>query len=150
MRELALASRKQAKLAADLASLEMLAPAELRGAWQAQEGTDAPNVASALLRRMLGQHLQERRLGGMPALVVRELERTAWTGPVPPVRPSVTKLTPGARLIREWQGRTIAVLVTEQGFLWEERPYRSLSQIAREVTAAHWSGPRFFGLTRRG
>ena len=62
----------------------------------------------------------------------------------------VPKLTPGARLIREWQGRTIAVLVTEQGFLWEERAYGSLSQIAREVTGAHWSGPRFFGLSGRG
>ena len=147
---MALASRKQAKLAADLASLEKLTPAELRGAWQAQEGSDAPNVAAALLRRLLGQHLQERRLGGMPALVVRELERTARAGPVPLVKPPAAKLTPGARLIREWQGRTIAVLVTEDGFLWEERPYRSLSQIAREVTGAHWSGPRFFGLTRRG
>lgn len=150
MLEMALPLRKQAKLAADLARLEMLAPAELRGAWRAQEGADAPNVATALLRRMLGQLLQERRLGGMPALVVRELERTARGWPVPLVKPGATKLTPGARLIREWQGRTIAVLVTEDGFLWEERAYRSLSQIAREVTGAHWSGPRFFGLTGRG
>ena len=147
---MALSSRKQAKLDTDLARLEMLAPAGLRGAWQAQEGSGAPNVATTMLRRLLGQRLQERRLGGMPALVVRELERSARAGPLPLVKQAGAKLTPGARLIREWQGRTIAVLVTEQGFLWEERPYRSLSQIAREVTAAHWSGPRFFGLTRRG
>ena len=27
---------------------------------------------------------------------------------------------------------------------------RSLSEIARHVTGARWSGPRFFGLTARG
>ncbi len=88
----------------------------------------------------------------MPALVVRELKRVLTQGAGIPAAPQpVTRtLTPGARLIREWQGRTIAVLVTEDGFLFEERAYRSLSQIARLVTGAHWSGPRFFGITRRG
>jgi len=32
----------------------------------------------------------------------------------------------------------------------EERSYRSLSEIARTVTGAHWSGPRFFALRRNG
>jgi hypothetical protein len=30
--------------------------------------------------------------------------------------------------------------------MFEDRTYRSLSRIAREVTGAAWSGPRFFGL----
>jgi hypothetical protein len=38
------------------------------------------------------------------------------------------------------------VLVLEEGFEHEGRHYRSLSQIARAITGAHWSGPRFFGL----
>ena len=59
-------------------------------------------------------------------------------------------LSPGTRLIREWNGRTIAVEVREDGFVWEDRTYRSLSEIARAVTGAHWSGPRFFGLNLRG
>jgi hypothetical protein len=37
--------------------------------------------------------------------------------------------------------------VTEGGFIWKGTTYRSLSRIAREITGAHWSGPRFFGLT---
>jgi hypothetical protein len=66
-----------------------------------------------------------------------------------PARKSLV-LTPGTRLIREWNGKTIAVEVREGGFVWADRTYRSLSEIARQVTGAHWSGPRFFGLTRRG
>lgn len=56
------------------------------------------------------------------------------------------KLGPGARLFREWSGRTHTVDVTENGYLYEETVYRSLSAIARRITGAHWSGPRFFGL----
>lgn len=55
----------------------------------------------------------------------------------------------GTKLIREWNGRTIEVLVTDQGFEHAGRHYRSLSQIARHITGAHWSGPRFFGLVKR-
>ena len=53
-------------------------------------------------------------------------------------------------LDREWNGQTIAVEVTEDGFDWKDMSWRSLSEIAREVTGAHWSGPRFFGLKRNG
>jgi len=140
----------QTRLTAQFARLGLLTPAELRAEWVATTGTPAPNLGTALLRRLLAQGLQEKRLGALPAMVVRELERSIQHGPVPLAVPSTVTISPGARLIREWQGRTIAVLATDDGFLWEERPYRSLSQIAREVTGAHWSGPRFFGLTRRG
>lgn len=59
------------------------------------------------------------------------------------------KLKPRTRIVREWNGRLLCVLVTEGGFSFEDRSYGSLSEIAREVTGAHWSGPRFFGLKRR-
>ena len=142
--------RGQARLTAQLARLGSLTPAELRAEWVTSTGAPAPNLGIALLRRLLAQRLQEKRLGALPAMVVRELERSFRQGPVASRVTSTVSISPGARLIREWQCRTIAVLATEDGFLWEERPYRSLSQIAREVTGAHWSGPRFFGLTRRG
>ncbi|WP_246040007.1 DUF2924 domain-containing protein [Sulfitobacter sabulilitoris] len=31
--------------------------------------------------------------------------------------------------------------------VWQGHSHRSLSAIASEITGAHWSGPRFFGLT---
>lgn len=55
----------------------------------------------------------------------------------------------GTRLVREWHGRTCHVTVLEEGFLFEDRRYASLTQIARAVTGANWSGPRFFGLRQR-
>lgn len=53
---------------------------------------------------------------------------------------------PGARLIREWNGNTNVVDVVENGFRFNGEMYQSLSAIARKITGAHWSGPRFFGL----
>jgi Protein of unknown function (DUF2924) len=38
--------------------------------------------------------------------------------------------------------------VLENGFEHQGKRYTSLTQIADEVTGAHWSGPRFFGLTK--
>ncbi len=55
-------------------------------------------------------------------------------------------LPPGTRLVREWHGRPYTVEVLESGFLCDGQRYRSLSEVARAITGARWSGPRFFGL----
>ena len=134
-----------------LAALATLPSAQLSKCWADVGSGSAPCVPAPLLRRLLAQRLQEKRYGALPLLVVRELERVASAGRLIPEqsRKTVT-LTPGTRLIREWNGKTIAVEVRDDGFVWEDRTYRSLSEIAWVVTGAHWSGPRFFGLIRSG
>jgi hypothetical protein len=59
-------------------------------------------------------------------------------------------LKPGTRLVREWNGTIYTVLVASDGFEFAGRSWRSLSMIARHITGAQWSGPRFFGLKRVG
>ena len=61
-----------------------------------------------------------------------------------------TKVRPGTRLVREWQGRTYVVTVTDDGFNYDSETYTSLSAIAQRITGAHWSGPRFFGVRPSG
>ena len=58
-------------------------------------------------------------------------------------------MKPGTRLVREWRGVTRTVLVHADGVEWNQRRYKSLTVIAREITGARWSGPRFFGLRKR-
>jgi hypothetical protein len=139
------------KLNIDLAALAEMTPAELRDKWSQIDGSPLPNVPPRLLRSLVASRLQERRHGALPALVRRELmkltEGAGDSGTSPPGR---QQLSPGARLVREWNGRTILVEVMEEGFRHERRTWRSLSQIARHVTGAHWSGPRFFGLAPHG
>ena len=140
------------RLDKDLAALATMSPALLRARWAATGSDSAPNVPISLVRRLLAQRLQEKRHGKLPLLVMRELERAIADPRSEQLEEPRTAviLSPGTRLIREWNGKTIVVEVTDTGFVWKERNYRSLSEIAREVTGAHWSGPRFFGLNRRG
>ena len=104
-----------------------------------------------LLIRAITYKLQERAYGGLSKAVARKLEQTSpdplsWGAakPAPPI-----SLKPGTRLVREWRGGTHMVLVHADGVEWRGQRYPSLSLVAREITGAHWSGPRFFGLRRR-
>jgi hypothetical protein len=96
----------------------------------------------------LAYKIQEIEHGGLGKATRRKLQAIAralqTTGRVG-AAPSVS-LKPGARLIREWRGRAHTVTVTEEGFEHGGISYPSLTQIAKKITGAHWSGPRFFGL----
>ena len=61
---------------------------------------------------------------------------------------SKSQLSPGTRLVREWQGQTFEVTVLERGYVWQGKTYRSLTEIATRITGTRWSGPRFFGLKK--
>lgn len=135
---------------AELGALADMPPAQLKEKWSAMEGTPPPSVPPSLLRRLVAQRLQERRHGALPALVARELSRIATGDQAAPSSRNRMSLTPGTRLVREWNGQTVTVEVLEEGFAYADRNWRSLSEIARHVTGAHWSGPRFFGLTGSG
>ena len=75
--------------------------------------------------------------------------------PTLPPPPAAASLAPGTRLVREWGGRTHVVEVvtapsgTSTAFVHGGRIHSSLSEVARVITGARWSGPRFFGLVQR-
>src|ERR1700682_4174285 len=52
-------------------------------------------------------------------------------------------------IVREGGGVTHMVLLHADGIQWRGQRYRSLSLVARKITGARWSGPRFFGLRQR-
>jgi hypothetical protein len=58
-------------------------------------------------------------------------------------------LKPGTKLVREWHGRVHTVSVLDDGFEYQGERHRSLTHIAQRITGARWSGPRFFGISKR-
>jgi Protein of unknown function (DUF2924) len=52
----------------------------------------------------------------------------------------------GSVLRREFKGQLIVVLVLPDGFQYQDRFYRSLSAIARQVSGTAWNGYDFFHL----
>lgn len=138
------------QLEQDLAATPDIILGELRERWEQMGEGAAPRVPPSVLRRMLAQRLQERRHGGLPALVKREVLRLASDADQNTAQSHRLQLLPGTRLVREWNEHAISVDVLEEGFAYDNCTWRSLSEIARHVTGAHWSGPRFFGLTSNG
>jgi hypothetical protein len=133
-----------------LRALAELDAAALRDRWQQLFGRPPPQFLSRdLLQRAVAYRLQERAYGGLKPSTLRHLRAAvAAAGCRSTPRPSrQTALRPGTRLLREWNGQTHAVEVSSQGFVWRGQQFRSLSAIAREITGARWSGPRFFGIT---
>lgn len=129
-------------LAERIEGLQGLDRAGCLGRWRdAFERPPPKHLSLAFLRRVLIWHVQCQALGGVSAKTNRALARIA-SGKV---APSVA--VPGAQLIREWNGRTYQVEVVEGGYRMDGTTYRSLSAVARRITGAQWSGPRFFGLT---
>ncbi|CCB66643.1 DUF2924 domain-containing protein [Hyphomicrobium sp. MC1] len=138
-------------IGAELSRLEGLTNFELRSEWRRLHGMQPPKSLSRdLLLRGITYKIQERAFGGLSKSVLRRLSGATPEAPHGAARkaaPAVVKL--GTRLVREWNGQTHTVLVHADGVEWRGKRYRSLSVIAREITGAHWSGPRFFGLDGR-
>ena len=122
--------------------LETMDRNALLSVWSQLHEAPAPKgIGQAVLRRFPAFEIQARQHGGL----TKETRAALRTASKPKATP---KLKPGGRLIREWNGVTHVVDVTERGFEWRGETWRSLSAIAREITGAHWSGPRFFGLAK--
>ena len=100
-------------------------------------------MSAAFLRQIIIFEVQARLHGGLAKSFRKRLSKVAATKSRTTTRKS---LQTGSRLMREWNGVAHTVDVTAYGFEWQGQAYRSLSAIAREITGAHWSGPRFFGV----
>ena len=130
-------------LATQLAALEGMDAAVLRLEWERVYETLAPRLVPSLMRLGIAYRLQEQALGGLKRGYATKLHAVAKGGAM-----AITA-KPGTRLVRSWNGRTLTVQIEKEGFIFEDRTYRSLSAIAREVTGTPWSGPRFFGLNAK-
>lgn len=130
-----------------LADLEAMDRKALARLWSELIGGDVPtSMSQPMQRRFLAFELQAKREGGLSAALRARLHRIAQGEE----RKTSPTLQPGARLLREWNGITHVVDVLPEGYRWNGATHRSLSAIARAITGARWSGPRFFGLVREG
>ena len=159
--------RADDKLEQEVAAICDLSREHLVERWEAAYGCPPPKgIKRGLLERAAAWHLQAKRLGGLSRSARQIIRDTTnakkrkvhqhsngvtgrYTHPAKgegQVVKQAMSARPGTRLMREWNGRMHLVDVTDNGFVFDGRTYRSLSAIARRITGAHWSGPRFFGL----
>ena len=137
------------ELEREIAALADLPRTDLLKRWYGIFKKPPPKGLSLrLLRYAIAYELQVKHYGGLSAKAKKQLRCISATESKPKekMKGKVHRLCPGTRLIREWNGKTHVVEVMEKGFLWQGSPYRSLSVIARAITGARWSGPRFFNI----
>jgi len=144
---------KCARVEAEIGDLPSITRPELLVRWRKLHGAAPPKgISRALLIRAIAYATQAKRYGGLKPAVARRLRKIADRSLLDERTEVGTspKLQPGARLVREWNGSTHMVEVVDGGFVWNGERHRSLSVIARTITGARWSGPRFFGLSSDG
>jgi hypothetical protein len=133
----------RAALAEEIATLPKADIKNLRDRWKTLYGK-APSV-------QIGR-LQEQAFGGLKPATRRLLARIADDAATTnsPKRRQLRKAATGTILVREWQGNAHRVTVLNDGVAFNGKRYRSLSEVAHEITGSRWSGPRFFGLRSSG
>lgn len=120
--------------------LSAMSRVELLEKWSAHFGTTPPKKMRAnTLARILACEEQWMRSNDNRAEIRQQLERVVGTGCRPVAKD-------GTRFIREWHGTEYVVDLIDGAYHWNGKPWKSLSAIAREITGAKWSGPRFFGV----
>jgi len=111
-----------ASVATKLTAHEDMDLAALRDQWRRLYRAAPPkHGARQLLLLGVGWKIQEQAFGGLRGAAKRTLAELTTTlardGDI--ARCRVTRLKPGARLIREWHGKTHTVIVLEDGFEWQ-------------------------------
>ena len=145
-------NRQEAEVEREIAKIERMSLIELREAWLKRFGKAAPKLKGRdLLIRVLAFRLQadvfgdhspevKRKLAHLASVLAKDPKATLFPTP---------SLKPGIVLTREYRGVVHRVLVQTGGYLYDEKTYSSLTDIARTITGSNWSGPRFFGIEQR-
>jgi len=132
-----------ATLEDQLAEIEAMDKANLKDRWASLTGQEVPKISTTMLRLALAWELQAQTLGGLPRNIVRQLDGDVAQKAI------ATDIRPGMRLAREHGGKVHVVTIGENSeIIWNNREWRSLSEVARAITGTRWSGPAFFWLRK--
>ncbi|WP_299423878.1 DUF2924 domain-containing protein [Sphingomonas bacterium] len=129
---------------ARLAAVSMMTPAQLKDEWQGVTKTPCPRLSRKLLSLALAWEIQAKAFGGLSRQTQQKLAQLADG------KTRTTSVSAGMQFAREWQGKVYVVTTGDDNVVrWNDRDYRSLSEVARAITGTRWSGPAFFGLKRK-
>ncbi len=152
--DLAIGSRGEGSdIETRLVALETLTTTDLQIEWRRlYRATPPTRLSRDLLIRGVAYRLQEQAHGAMSLAAKRRLhslsegadQRRGSAAAAPAI-----ELKRGTKLVREWHGHVHTISVLADGFEYQGECYPSLTRIARRITGVHWSGPLFFGISKR-
>lgn len=144
------------EIAEDPERLRQFNRAELRAHWQQHFPKDKLPPTPGLLLHELAFKAQASMYGGFDKetqRLIRQLIKSSdrkdnKDAPIKLHTSTNEKLKNGTRLIRRWKGIEYEVVYKDKEYYFQGEVYRSLTKIAKVITGAHWSGPRFFGVDK--
>ena len=130
-----------------IANLMSMTAVEVRSEWHRVFRLPVPPaLGTALMTRAIAANYQEKALGGLSKSELKSIARQTNRDRTHPRGVRAPTLKPGTWLSRTWHGEVHEVVILDNGYEYRGRHFRSLSSVARHITGAKWSGPRFFGL----
>ena len=145
-------------MAETLKVLQNLSREELIKRWKKLFNANSPQHAKKeFLIKHLVWELQARKQGGYSAQTKKQLDKLAdkLAAKQEINEEEINKhcrqnleIKAGTKLIREYKGEKHEVIALEKGFEYRNKPYKSLSAIAKEITGTQWNGKVFFGVKK--
>lgn len=127
-------------------------------------GQKASSNNKIFLWRKIAYRLQELEHGGISAETQSKIQqliqqydpinnKALRPDSTPTKQPKKSSLSrdkrlpiPGTVITKEYKGISLQIKVLDSGFEYNNKIYKSLTAIAKEVTGAHWNGYLFFNL----
>jgi len=140
--------------------LQSLSREELIKKWKKIFKTNSPQHArNEFLIKHIVWELQAKEQGGYSTQTKKQLEKLADKLSTKQEfnesdikesckQTSTLEIKAGAKLIREYKGEKHEVIALDKGFKYKDKPYKSLSAIANEITGTRWNGKVFFGVKK--
>ena len=130
-------------------ALQNLKTAELEKMWK-RFYNHLPEVASRQhMTAKIAYKLQELAYGGVDEVTENKIKACAKKvqTPIDKIK-KAKKYKPmiGSKIIKDYNGTLIEVLVVQDGFAYNGEVFKSLSAIAKKITGTNWNGLRFFGV----
>ena len=136
------------QIEAEVQALKTKTTAELKELWHKYFAHKPGQYQRDFMIKRIAYEMRAKIQGRLPATAINKLKRLAYEDQKE-VRAKIT-VSAGTKLVRDWNGKRYEVLSMADGsYEYDNRKYRSLSVIAKEITGAHWSGPLFFGLKKQ-
>jgi hypothetical protein len=135
------------KIVRQIMSLQDRKLSELKALWEKM--FDHPPAVSSreYMIAKMAYRIQELAYGGVDEATkdkiqaaAREIKRPKAVGSKK-FRPMI-----GTKIMKEYKGNVIEVLVVQDGFAYAGEIYKSLSSIATKITGTKWNGLKFFGV----
>ena len=122
---------------------------ELNTIWIDRIAPHPPRLEDrALYARLLAYELQSTLLGALSSKAQGRLSRIAQKakhrGSYAPR--NFRTFEPGTVILKDWEGSTLQVVTTRDGFMFKGSVYPNLSRVATEITGCSTPGTTFFGV----